>query len=582
MSSRKQSWKDLEPPSETDGQSVAPSDLAHADSNKRIKYGKPVQAAMGLFEEYCGSSTVHGVRYFTEKKRHWMERLWWILAFALALFYCGKLIQNVYIKWDQSPVIVSFAEKSTPVWEIPFPAVTICPETKANMSQLNFTHVYHQIAATLKPPFNITDEEDELMAAVVQICDSHLTDGFEVGTNFTNSSITDLLRDTAPSSNDTLFICKFRNTVDYCQKYFEEIMTEEGLCFTFNVLNGSELYNEDLSPDYTRIDHNMSAKFWNLEDGYDTSIEIDPQTYPYRVFGSGARVGLFVLLKLYEQNLEYICRGPVQGFKILLHTPGEVPQVSKHYFRVPLLQEVLVSVKPNMITTSEGLRHYEPNRRQCYFASERKLRFLKVYTQRNCELECLANFTLQACGCVKFSMPRDKDTPICGAAKIACYNEAEDNLLKEQFTEGLTLEPGAERVKACNCLPACTSITYDAEISQAPFDWVSLFNAYNSPLDEFPGMQPARLSIFFKENQFITSKRSELYGPTDFLANCGGLLGLFMGASFLSIVELLYFFSLRLCCNLRSRMHRKRKNKIADSAVPGIVVVKPNDDDKKE
>lgn len=29
---------------------------------------------MGLFEEYCGSSTVHGVRYFGEKKRHWLER----------------------------------------------------------------------------------------------------------------------------------------------------------------------------------------------------------------------------------------------------------------------------------------------------------------------------------------------------------------------------------------------------------------------------------------------------------------------------------------------------------------------------
>lgn len=85
-------------------------------------------------------------------------------------------------------------------------------------------------------------------------------------------------------------------------------------------------------------------------------------TFPFRVFGSGARVGLFVLLSLYEQHLEYICRGPVQGFKFLLHTPGEIPQVSKHYFRVPLLQEVLVSVKPNMITTSEGLRHYEPNR----------------------------------------------------------------------------------------------------------------------------------------------------------------------------------------------------------------------------
>lgn len=110
------------------------------------------------------------------------------------------------------------------------------------------------------------------------------------------------------------------------------------------------------------MDHNRTAPHWNLEDGYDPKIPADPLTYPFRVLGAGARVGLFALLRLYEQHLEYLCRGPVQGFKILLHTPGEIPQVSKHYFRVPMLSEVLVSVKPNMITTSEGLRHYEPDR----------------------------------------------------------------------------------------------------------------------------------------------------------------------------------------------------------------------------
>lgn len=33
------------------------------------------------------------------------------------------------------------------------------------------------------------------MAAVVQICDAHLTDGFEVGTNITDSTITDILKE---------------------------------------------------------------------------------------------------------------------------------------------------------------------------------------------------------------------------------------------------------------------------------------------------------------------------------------------------------------------------------------------------
>jgi Amiloride-sensitive sodium channel len=59
------------------------------------------------------------------------------------------------------------------------------------------------------------------------------------------------------------------------------------------------------------------------------------------------------------------------------------------------------------------------------------------------------------------------------------------------------------------------------------------------------------LSLLFKEEQIFSSKRSELYGQTDFIANCGGLLGLFMGVSLLSIVEVVYFFTLRLICTLR-------------------------------
>lgn len=266
-------------------------------------------------------------------------------------------------------------------------------------------------------------------------------------------------------------------------------------------------YNR-MAPEMMSVIDNEYATSWNLQSGYSNNGGNVSETYPYRVFGAGARVGLFTLLRLYEQDLEYICRGPVQGFKILLHTPGEIPQVSRHYFRVPLLQEVLVSVKPNMITTSKGLRHYEPNRRQCYFDMERQLRFFKVYTQRNCELECLSNFTRDQCGCVKFSLPRkliifksrrvhffllfsmkfiagDRNTSICGAMNIKCYNDAEDTLLEKFFADGLS-NAGYE-LTGCNCLPSCTSITYDAEISQAKFDWVNLFTAYKNPLDEFPG-----------------------------------------------------------------------------------------------
>lgn len=57
--------------------------------------------------------------------------------------------------------------------------------------------------------------------------------------------------------------------------------------------------------------------------------------------------------------------------------------------------------------------------------------------------------------------------------------------------------------------------------------------------------------LFFKEDQFISLRRGELFGKTDFVANCGGLLGLFMGVSILSIVEIVYFCTIRLLYRLK-------------------------------
>lgn len=36
----------------------------------------------------------------------------------------------------------------------------------------------------------------------------------------------------------------------------------------------------------------------------------------------------------------------------------------------------------------------------------------------------------------------------------------------------------------CNCLPSCTSISYDAEISQAAYDWKHVLKGLNIPTAE--------------------------------------------------------------------------------------------------
>lgn len=71
-------------------------------------------------------------------------------------------------------------------------------------------------------------------------------------------------------------------------------------------------------------------------------------------------------------------------------------------------------------------------------------------------------------------------------------------------------------------------------------------------------MRPSVVTIFFRNHHVETYKRVEVYTYTNFLAICGGLLGLFLGVSALSIIEFIYYSTLRLFW-----AHRKWKSQNA-------------------
>lgn len=117
----------------------------------------------------------------------------------------------------------------------------------------------------------------------------------------------------------------------------------------------------------------------------------------------------------------------------------------------------------------------------------------------------------------------------------------------------------------CKCFPLCTTITYEAETSESEDGYTFyeyMLRKQNNSLQNRWAFKyiikflliiwlyfqsftsTAALFVSFEENQYIASKRSELYGTSDFLAAVGGLFGLFFGASMLSMVELFYYISL--------------------------------------
>ncbi|XP_047521542.1 pickpocket protein 28-like [Pieris napi] len=501
------------------------------------------------FTDYTTNSNLHGLKYIGEKQRTLLEKLFWVLMFTSCVLVCGYTIMKQCNKWPENPIIVSFAERPTPVWQIPYPAMTICSQTKVKQTKFNLTE-YRRLFLNNYTFANFTEEERNTFEDVSMICNLLLPYGRETSTA---KETIDNLRRLSPDMNEIFPGCMWKDAISNCSDMFYEVITEEGFCYTFNSLGANELLRlENLHKDYNymALDHKNIS--WTLDGGYPPNSPLD--SYPWRGSPYGTNAYLTFSLMANVIDFDYACRGPIQGFKILLHNPAELPRVSEQHFIALVSKQVIVAVKPKMMTTSEGLGSYDPERRQCYLQNERYLNYFKIYTQSNCEMECLTNFTNARCGCVHFGMPHGQNMSTCSVGKIACIKKSKMELATIEMKSAMAADDendtiiGEAREVAlrCKCLPACTSIDYEAEISQADYDWKSLLRALAlSRVYEKKDMLLGQVVVFFKEAQFIASRRSELFGPYDFLANCGGLLGLFMGFSILSVVEIIYFLTLR-------------------------------------
>lgn len=62
--------------------------------------------------------------------------------------------------------------------------------------------------------------------------------------NISHPNVFDHLRKVAPDLLHVMYDCKWKQR--NCKRLFFNIWTEEGLCFTFNMLNSSDIYRSDM------------------------------------------------------------------------------------------------------------------------------------------------------------------------------------------------------------------------------------------------------------------------------------------------------------------------------------------------
>lgn len=116
----------------------------------------------------------------------------------------------------------------------------------------------------------------------------------------------------------------------------------------------------------------------------------------------------------------------IDTISLRIHSPLDYPLELKSdestTFELNSPRTLEVFVIPEVVTMDENLEELPISQRNCYLKDERKLKFFKFYTQRNCEIECFAGQLLDICGCVPFYMIRNNETVICELYDYLCIN----------------------------------------------------------------------------------------------------------------------------------------------------------------
>lgn len=82
--------------------------------------------------------------------------------------------------------------------------------------------------------------------AIFQVCDAHMVEGTNFGVDFGNASdFVESFRHIEPIFNETYLTCKWRNTMTECNTLFYNFLTEEGVCYTFNSPDQTNIYREE-------------------------------------------------------------------------------------------------------------------------------------------------------------------------------------------------------------------------------------------------------------------------------------------------------------------------------------------------
>lgn len=260
-----------------------------------------------------------------------------------------------------------------------------------------------------------------------------------------------------------------------------------------------------------------------------TLKNIGHQTYP------GAGAGTKVAMNLSFQKTDIALIGMGQGIQLEAVHPGHV--TNYNYVSIPIntVTDVILSYKHSLVENDPYKSPY------CREFDEDQTRNRDTYSMNSCIRKAFGKTMQAICGCEEY-YTADKDENVCDL-----YEFQANCLSNISYTDFLNKVVDNQ----ANCLPACDTHSYTLTVSFGHFDtnyfssalskYQIATNVSNDKNSTFYDGNYILLNVHYNEMIYEESREVFIYSVDSFISNIGGILGLWLGASVLSIFQVIAY-----------------------------------------
>ena len=410
--------------------------------------------------KFIHSFTAHGVIHICTGKSVIRRTIWlfiFLAASAICLFDISTHIKDLVSKPTSTTTLITKTD------HLHFPAVTVC-----DLNHYDFDTLESKNLTTLiRSVYSASDSQDD--------CETLLQNTTCTSLNLSEIGYEELSQEASHNLSDFISVCKFSGeNCNMSGEMFKPVMTNLGLCYTFNYADG------------------------------ESSLKIH---------GSGQKQGLQMTLKISDTNHTTTAGA---GVKVAIHPQSEPPLPDDQGYAVPTGMNAFIGIKETHIV-DETFRHCKADDdvAELNFLTEHR------YSTSSCLTSCTHTDIATNCGCVlsaSFVLPKDDtftNLPNCSFDNLCCIYD-------KQFY-------GAQA--NCSCLPPCSYVTYDCDVS------ISYSTFFDSATESAKRDSSLSINIYFKSFNVETKTTSKAYTFVELLSDIGGQLGLFLGISVITIIE---------------------------------------------